>query len=107
MPSSGNKSPKGSAASKGAKHRGRPGFTTAAPLNHEQRRIQKWLRQVHFQRALFGGLREADVWKKLGELNALYEAALSAERARYDALLEEERSRSYEDYERAGDEDYS
>ena len=103
MPVNGKKSP----SRKTPKHRGRPTFTTAAPLNHEQRRIQKWLRQVHFQRALLGGLREADVWKKLGELNVLYEAALSAERARYDALLEEARGQTYEDYGRVGDEDYS
>ena len=59
----------------------------AEPLNHEQERLQKWLKQVRFKKAVFGGVREADVWKKLLELNALYEAALSAERARYDALL--------------------
>ena len=27
------------------------------------------------------------MWKKIAELNSLYVAALSAERARYDALL--------------------
>lgn len=58
-------------------------------LNHEQARIKKWLRQLRFKKAVFGGVDEADVWKKLGELNSLYEAALSAERARYDALMQE------------------
>lgn len=58
-------------------------------LNQEQLRIKKWLKQVRFQKASFGGVREADVWKKIAELNALYEAALTAERARYDALLKE------------------
>ena len=67
--------------------RGRPNTVTAEPLNHEQERIQKWLKQVHFKRAFFGGVDEADVWKKIAELNSMYEAALSAERARYDALL--------------------
>lgn len=67
--------------------RGRPINATADPLNHEQARIQKWLKQVRFQKTFFGGVREADVWKKIAELNTLYEAALSAERARYDALL--------------------
>ena len=67
--------------------RGRPNTVTAEPLNHEQERIQKWLKQVHFKRAFFGGVDEADLWKKIAELNSLYEAALSAERARYDALL--------------------
>lgn len=66
--------------------RGRPNNGTAAPLNHEQERIQKWLKQVRFKKAFFG-VDEVDLWKKVGELNSLYEAALSAERARYDALL--------------------
>ena len=69
--------------------RGRPDSGFAEPLNHEQERIQKWLKQVHFKRAFFGGVDEADLWKKIAELNSLYEAALSAERARYDALLAE------------------
>lgn len=69
--------------------RGRPDSGFAEPLNHEQERIQKWLKQVRFKKAALGGVKEADVWKKLLELNALYEAALSAERARYDALLAE------------------
>ena len=67
--------------------RGRPINTASEPLNHEQARIQKWLKQVRFQKTFFGGVDEADVWKKIAELNTLYEAALSAERARYDALL--------------------
>lgn len=67
--------------------RGRPINATAEPLNHEQESIQKWLKQVRFKKTFFGGVAEADVWKKIAELNSLYEAALSAERARYDALL--------------------
>lgn len=69
--------------------RDRPNLGNVKPLNHEQERIQKWLKQVHFKRAFFGGVDEADLWKKIAELNSLYEAALSAERARYDALLAE------------------
>ena len=69
--------------------RGRPNNATAEPLNHEQERIQKWLKQVRFKRTFLGGVDEADLWKKFAELNSLYEAALSAERARYDALLAE------------------
>ena len=69
--------------------RGRPNNGTAEPLNHEQERIQKWLKQIHFKRTFLGGVDEADLWKKIAELNSLYEAALSAERARYDALLAE------------------
>lgn len=63
----------------------------AEPLNHEQENIRKWLKQVRFKRTAFGGVNEADVWKKIAELNSLYEAALSAERARYDALLAQNR----------------
>lgn len=58
-------------------------------LNAEQERIRKWLRQVRFRPVLFGGVEESDVWKKISELNAMYETALTAERARYDALLAE------------------
>lgn len=60
-------------------------------LNHEQANIQSYLKKVRFQKAFFG-VSESDVWKKIGELNALYEAALSAERARYDALLARQKS---------------
>ena len=67
--------------------RGRPINTASEPLNHEQERIQTWLKQVRFKKVLFGGVNEADLWRKIAELNSLYEAALSAERARYDALL--------------------
>lgn len=55
---------------------------------NEQQRIKKWMKQVRFRKALLGGVDEADVWKKIGELNGLYEAALAAERTRYDVLLE-------------------
>lgn len=56
--------------------------------NHVQATIVPWLQKVRFRKCLFGGVNEADVWKKLEELNAMYETALAAERARYDALLE-------------------
>lgn len=59
-------------------------------LDRNIREIRTWLKKVHFRKQLFGGVKEADVWKKIGELNALYEVALSNERARYDALLEEQ-----------------
>lgn len=67
----------------------KPEPDVAEPLNHEQARIQEWLKKARFRKVVLGGVDEADVWKKIGELNALYEAALSAERARYDALLAE------------------
>ena len=58
------------------------------PLNHEQKRIMAWLKKVRFRRQLFGGVSERDVWKKIEELNNMYNLALIAERARYDALLQ-------------------
>lgn len=56
-------------------------------LNHEQGQILEWIKKVRFRHKLFGGVDEADLWKKIAELNDLYQKAISAERARYDALL--------------------
>ncbi|MGI6012640.1 MAG: hypothetical protein ACOX8H_14335 [Ruminococcus sp.] len=56
-------------------------------LNHEHEKLIRWFQEVKFKKALFGGVDERRLWKKLEELNQLYEVALSAERARYDALL--------------------
>ena len=66
-----------------------PGAESDTQCAYEQKRIQMWLKQVRFQKAAFGGVKEADVWKKIGELNAMYEALLTAERVRYDTLLAE------------------
>lgn len=60
------------------------------PLNREQKRIIAWLRRVRFKKKLFGGVSERDVWKKIEELNSMYNLALIAERARYDALLQQQ-----------------
>lgn len=57
----------------------------------ETQEIRKWLKQVKFRSRLIGGVDETDVWKKIDELNALYEKALVAERARYDALLQRQK----------------
>lgn len=56
-----------------------------------QEEIIRWIKNVKFKRRIFGGIDEADVLKKLEELNSLYEKALLNERARYDALLQEQR----------------
>lgn len=56
-------------------------------MGEAQRRIGDYLRKVRFKRALFG-VSERDVWRKLGEVNDLFQQALVAERARYEALLE-------------------
>ena len=61
------------------------------PVNHEHKKILEWFRTVKFRKVTFGGIDERYLWKKLDELNHLYETALSAERARYDALLEEQK----------------
>lgn len=54
----------------------------------EQEKIAAWLKSVRFRKKLLGGVDEADVWKKLSELNSLYEAALTAERNRCDAMVD-------------------
>lgn len=59
----------------------------APNLSKEQQELVQWLKTVRFQPSVFGGVNESDVWKKLEQLNRLYEAALVAERARYNALL--------------------
>lgn len=78
--------PQGGPASHGAPAQPRP---AQAPLNYEHKLIREWLESVRFKPKRFGGVDEADVWRKIAELNDRYEAALAAERARYDALLRE------------------
>lgn len=58
--------------------------------------IEEWLENVRFRKQFFGGVSEQDVWKKISELNEMYEAALKAERIRYDTLLEHYRKESGE-----------
>ncbi|WP_455618496.1 hypothetical protein [Eisenbergiella sp.] len=60
-----------------------------SPQKEERLRIKKWLKEVRFKKTILGGVNEADVWKKIAELNELYEAELAAERIRYDVLLKE------------------
>jgi len=54
-----------------------------------EERVTEFLKNVKFRKQIFGGVQEADVWKKIGELNELYRQGILAERARCDALLEE------------------
>ncbi len=61
--------------------------TPAPALSEEQQELVRWLKTVKFRKAIVGGVDEADLWKKLEQLNHLYEAALAAERARYNALM--------------------
>ena len=63
----------------------------ADALNREQLQIINWIKEVRFRKQLFGGVNEQDVWKKIEKLNEMYDAALKAERVRYDVLLEQQR----------------
>lgn len=76
------------------KVKNRPNPKTTEPLNHEHREIEEWLKTVRFRKQFLGGVSEQDVWTKLEVLNKMYEKALSAERARYDALLARQRRSS-------------
>lgn len=58
-------------------------------VNREQKRIAQWLNKVKFRRQFFGGVSERDVWKKITELNELYNEAIFAERVRYNTLLDQ------------------
>ena len=58
-------------------------------VNLEQEKIKDWLEKVKFRKQFIGGVSEQDVWRKIRELNALYEQALGAERVRYDTLIAE------------------
>lgn len=57
-------------------------------ISPEQEAIVEWYRTVKFRKNLLGGVDEVQLWKKLEELYGLYENAIRAERARYNALLE-------------------
>ena len=78
--------------------------TEKAPLNSEQKTIVEWLKKVRFQKQLFGGVSEQDVWKKIDELNKLYDAVLAAERIRYETLIAEIKAGNSLLKERTGDE---
>lgn len=74
------------------------------PVNSEQQNIIEWLKKVRFRKQLFGGVSEQDVWKKIDELNKLYDAALVAERIRCETLIAEKNVRDSPSEERTGDE---
>ena len=59
-------------------------------ISPEQLAIIQWYKTVKFRKKLLGGVDEAAMWKKLEELYALYEAAIRAERTRYNVLLEQQ-----------------
>lgn len=63
-------------------------------LSREQEEISEWLKKLRFRKQLFGGVSEEDVWKKIEELNSMYQVALNAERIRYDTMIEHYRQRN-------------
>lgn len=93
-----DKKPKIKAASKSSaeefSHAATPDASIPVALNREQLEIINWLREVRFRKQLFGGVNEQDVWKKIEKLSEMYDAALKAERIRYNVLLEQQRSAS-------------
>lgn len=56
--------------------------------NNNKNKIAEWIEGVRFRKKFFGGVSEQDVWKKIEELNKMYEASLEAERIRYDTMIE-------------------
>lgn len=64
------------------KRRKRKAYPTLITGNYSndplQNEIIGFLQRVRFKRKFFGGVDEADVWKKIGELNSLYERAALA-----------------------------
>ena len=68
-----------------------PPFLTGPVISAEHERIIEWYRTVQFEKKVIGGVDELDLWRKLEELNNMYEAALSAERARCNIMLEQYR----------------
>lgn len=55
-------------------------------LGPQENEIFEWLQKTTFQKVLLGGVDESDVWKKIQELNQLYEKALLVEKKRYETL---------------------
>ena len=51
----------------------------ASPLKKE---ITDFIEGIRFKKKFFGGVDETDVWKKIRELNALYEKLLISEKTR-------------------------
>lgn len=70
--------------------------STATGSNREQKEIAQWLDKLRFPKRILGGIKEEDVWEKIDRLNSMYQAALNAERIRYDALIEHYRKTNKE-----------
>ena len=59
------------------------------PQSEEHEKIIEFLKTVKFRKKMIGGLDARSVWKKLDELNRLYDAAIRAEKIRGNTLLAE------------------
>ena len=59
------------------------------PQSEEHEKIIEFLKTVKFRPKMIGGLDARSVWKKLDELNRLYDAAIRAEKIRGNTLLAE------------------
>lgn len=57
------------------------------PENPYQQKIADWLGKMKLKKVTFGGVSEKQVWKRMGELNEMYQQMLAIERARYELLL--------------------
>lgn len=65
------------------------GLDRALDLSVDYRQqIASYIRTMKFRRKAFGGLDEADVLRKIEELNRLYESLLLQERAKWQAELQ-------------------
>ncbi|MBQ8556024.1 MAG: hypothetical protein IJ438_09165 [Clostridia bacterium] len=59
----------------------------ALPENPYQQKIADFLGKMKLRKVTFGGVSEKQVWKRIGELNEMYQKMLEVERARYEVLL--------------------
>lgn len=75
-------------ASESAENEMKDNYSAYQELNPEQRKIAEWLEKLKFRKQIIGGISEYDVWKKMIELNAMYEEALNAERIRCDVITD-------------------
>lgn len=51
--------------------------------------IAAWLKELKFRKKWVGGVDEADVWRKLEELQSQYQSAFDAQAQRASALIAE------------------
>ena len=66
--------------------------------------IKEWLKSVRFKKRRVGGVDEADVWRKIGELNQLYEKLVIIDRVRSEEAPEPEIPSDSPDTEDGGEE---